>query len=152
MKILPVLFISGILVSCSTFNALKLNISNDYEEITIKNKNGESVYSLYCRISGNVNGNFEIEFSNGENLLEKILPENGKINFKYEGDWYANEFVIKIIPNGNVNGYIKYRIKKVYLKCKRYISHQKTFYKYTSYFKLSDLLSLELQWKLYCVL
>jgi hypothetical protein len=112
-KPLFILFIFGILVSCSTFNTLKLNISNDYEEIIIKNKYGEGVYGLYCKINGNVNGHLEIEFSDGENPSKKIVPENGKINFKYEGDWYADEFIIKIIPDGNVIGYINiiYRFK-----------------------------------------
>ena len=99
-----ILFILGIVASCSTLSTLKLNIPDDYEEIVVKNKYGEGVYSLYCKINGKVNGHLEIEFSNGENLSEKIVAENGKINFKYEGDWYADEFIIKIIPNRNVIG------------------------------------------------
>jgi hypothetical protein len=47
--------------------------------------------------------------------IEKIIiiPENGKINFLYEGDWYADEFNIKIPPNESINGYknITYNIK-----------------------------------------
>jgi hypothetical protein len=37
----------------------------------------------------------------------KIIPENGKINFFYNADWYSDDFVIKIIPQDNAKGNIK---------------------------------------------
>jgi hypothetical protein len=95
-------------ISCSTFlyKKINVNISSDYKEIIVKNEREKYVNGLYCKIDGVINGYLEIEFSNGENLSEKIIPENSKINYVYQGDWYADEFIIKILPNDNANGYI----------------------------------------------
>jgi hypothetical protein len=109
MKRIFMLFgILSILNSCSTFSNKKINvnISNNFEEIIIKNETKGHVYGLYCKINGIINGYLEIEFTNGENLSETIIPENGIINFIYEGDWYSDEFIIKISPNESANGYI----------------------------------------------
>jgi hypothetical protein len=105
-KILIILCIIGIFSSCTTFSLLKLNITNNYKEIIIKNEKGEGVYSLYCKINGKVNGHLEIEFTDGENYSKKIISENGIIYFLYKGDYYADKFIIKIMPNnviGNLN-------------------------------------------------
>ena len=37
---------------------------------------------------------------------DKIIPKDGKINYIYNGDWYSNEFIIKILFNNVPNGYI----------------------------------------------
>ena len=81
-------------------------IDNTNEEIIIKNESKKHVHGLYCRISGKINGYLEIEFTNGENLSEKIIPENGRINFIYNADWYKDEFIIRIKSNENTSGYI----------------------------------------------
>jgi hypothetical protein len=110
-KLFFILFIFGIFISCSTYNTLKLDIPINHEEITIKNKNGEGVYQLYCKIDGKVNGYLEIEFSNGENLTQNTISESGIINFIYRGDWYVDEFIVKIISDDNVSGNIKIRYR-----------------------------------------
>jgi hypothetical protein len=88
------------------YKKINVNISSDYKEIIVKNETEKYVHGLYCKIDGVINGYLKIEFSDRENLSEKIIPENGKINYIYQGDWYADEFIIKISPNDNVNGYI----------------------------------------------
>ena len=107
-KLFALLGILCFLISCNTFSNKKMtiNVENTNEEIIFKNESGKYVHGLYCRINGKINGNLEVEFSNGENLSEKIFPENGIINFIYEGDWYANEFIVKITSHGKTNGYV----------------------------------------------
>ena len=105
-NILLILSILGIFVSCTTFDKIKINIPDNYEEIIIKNEHGGNVYGLFLKIDGKVNGYLEIEFTNGENYSEKHIYKNGKINFIYEGDYYADEFIIKISPYDNATGYI----------------------------------------------
>jgi hypothetical protein len=108
--LLLVLFI--ILVSCNTFSYKNININIDISkinnEIKIKDENKKNIYKLYCKINGEVNNIIEMEFTNNENTVSyKIIPENGKIKFIYDTDWYLNEFIIKIIsnniPSGNIN-------------------------------------------------
>ena len=105
-KIFVLLGVLCVFNSCSTFSNMNINISNTNEKIFIKNESGKSVHGLYCKINGKVNGYLEIEFTNGENLTETIIPENGIIKFIYEGDWYEDEFIIRIASNGDTNGYI----------------------------------------------
>jgi hypothetical protein len=106
--LLLVLFI--ILFSCNTFSYknIKIDISNINNEIRIKDENKKYVYKLYCNINGEIKNIIEMEFTNNEGTVSyKIIPENGKINFIYDTDWYSNELVIKIIsnniPRGNIN-------------------------------------------------
>ena len=117
-RIFLLLGILCIFISCSTFSNKKMviNIENANEEIIVKNESGKNVYGLYCKIDGKINGNLEIEFSNGENLLKKVVPENDTIDFVYNGDWYANEFIVKITSNGKTSGYINitYSFNKLY--------------------------------------
>jgi hypothetical protein len=103
-----ILFI--ILFSCNTFSYknIKIDISKINNEIRIKDKNIENVYQLYCKINGEVKNVIEMEFTNNEGTIScKIMPENGRINFIYNTDWYSNELLIKIIsnniPGGNIN-------------------------------------------------
>ena len=106
-QIIILLAFMGIFASCISLKSnLEVNIQNNYEEIIIENKYGWGVYGLYCKINGKVSGVLEIQFTNGENLSERIIPKNGIINFIYEGDWYADEFIIKLLPEENVSGYI----------------------------------------------
>ena len=106
--LLLVLFI--ILSSCNTFSYknTKMDISKINNEIRIKDENKKNVYQLYCKINGEVKDIIEIEFTNNEGTVSyKIIPENDKIKFIYDADWYSNEFVIKIIsnniPSGDIN-------------------------------------------------
>jgi hypothetical protein len=106
--LLMVLFI--ILFSCNTFSYknIKIDISKINNEIKINDKNKKNVYQLYCKINGEVENIIEMEFTNNESTVSyKIIPENGKINFIYNTDWYSNELLIKIIsnniPSGNIN-------------------------------------------------
>jgi len=108
--------IIGVLFSCNTFSNTKINIdiSNINNEIIIKDENKKYVYGLYCKIIGEVNEIIEIEFTNNEDTVSyRIIPENGKIKFSYDADWYSNEFIIKIISDNNPSGYINivYRFK-----------------------------------------
>jgi hypothetical protein len=107
-KIFVLFGILSIFISCNTllYKKISVNISNEYEEIIIKNETRKYVHGLYCKIDGVINGYLEMEFTNGENLSEKIVSENGKLNYIYKGDWYADEFIIKYLPNDNVNGYM----------------------------------------------
>jgi hypothetical protein len=68
-KIFVLSMILGIFISCNTFlyKKINVNISNNYEEIIIKNETGKYVHGLYCKIDGIINGHLEIEFTNGEN-------------------------------------------------------------------------------------
>jgi hypothetical protein len=86
-KLILLLGVLGIFISCSTFsNKINLNISNTNETLIIENKFGIKTTGLYCRIKGNVNGLIEIEFTNDEGTLSrKIIPEKGKIDFIYNG-------------------------------------------------------------------
>jgi len=107
-----------IFISCNTFSNIKINVNilNTNEEIILKNESGKYVYGLYCKINGSVNGYLEIEFTNGENMTKIIFPENGVINFIYEGDWYADEFKVIITSNGDTSGYLNiiYNFKLLY--------------------------------------
>ena len=114
LLILFVLFI--ILSSSNTFSYknIKIDISKVNNEIRIKDENKKNVNQLYCKINGEVKNIIEIEVKNNEGTVSyKIIPENDKIKFIYDTDWYSNEFVIKIIsdniPSGNIN--IKYKFK-----------------------------------------
>ena len=98
----------SLFVSCNTFPKIEqINIDNNHKEIKFKNKYGKNVYGLYCKITGKITGDVEIEFMVDDGTSRKIISQNGDINFLYNADWYANDFIIKIIPQGNVNGNIK---------------------------------------------
>jgi hypothetical protein len=129
--ILMALFII-IFSSCNTFSYVKedfselkriISITEEYKGsatlavkywgMTITNdEDKKNVYKLYCKIYGKVENIVEIEFTNNEGTVSyKIVPENGKIKFIYNTDWYSNKFVIKFIynniPDGDIN--IKYK-------------------------------------------
>jgi hypothetical protein len=95
------------------FRKFRINITANYEdEIVIEDKDGINLHrKLYCKITGEVEGFLEIEIRvNG--IWQTIVSENGKINFLYNADWDSDDFIIKVIPNDNVDGYleIEYRI------------------------------------------
>jgi hypothetical protein len=107
-KVYSLFFILSLFVSCNTFPKIEqIEIKNHSEEIKFENKNGKYVNGLYCKITGEIEGNVEIEFMVGDGTSGKIIPENGKINFFYNADWYSGDFVIKIIPQDNAKGNIK---------------------------------------------
>ncbi|MDR1494087.1 MAG: hypothetical protein LBT05_15400 [Planctomycetaceae bacterium] len=108
-KLCVLFFVLTLFVSCSnTFPKIEeINIDNNYREIKLENKNGKSTYNLYCKITGKIEGDVEIEFMVDDGTSKKIIPENGKVNFLYDTDWYTNHFIIKIFPKDNVNGNIK---------------------------------------------
>jgi hypothetical protein len=119
--LLMVLFI--VFFSCNTFSYknIKIDISKINNEIRIKDENKKNVYQLYCKINGEVKNIVEMEFTDNEGTVSyKIIPENGKINFIYNTDWYSNELVIKIIsyniPGGNINIIYKFIDSTVYAK------------------------------------
>jgi len=106
--LLSVFFI--IFSSCNTFSYKnkKIDVSKINNEIRIKDENTKNVYQLYYKINGEVKDIIEIEFTNNEGTVSyRIIPENNKIKFIYDTDWYSNEFLIKIIsnniPSGNIN-------------------------------------------------
>jgi hypothetical protein len=107
-KIYFLFFILVLFVSCNTFKKIEqIEIGNHSEEIKFENKNGKYTHGLYCKITGKIEGDVEIEFMVDDGTSREIIPKNGKINFSYNADWYSDNFIIKIVPQDNANGKIK---------------------------------------------
>jgi hypothetical protein len=62
-RLFSLLFALMLFVSCNTFPKIEqIKIENHPKEIKFENKNRKNVYGLYCKITGRVEGNVEIEF------------------------------------------------------------------------------------------